>query len=169
MCSIVEASGWLARTIVAWATWYATSVRQNPDSYLVRVTDAAFRGSNQHIYRLTIHRRPHIDFVLPLSTLPGTQQAVTVFGRNLPGGVDSVVSIDGHPLQKVASTLIAPQDSATLEVAHAIRSTRSDIDGFAWRLPGSNPTQIQFAGSTPVVESEPNNDSATAMTIDAAS
>src|SRR5579862_7323178 len=78
-------------------------------TYLVKVSDLLYRGGDEFFYRLTIGTGPFIDFVDPPVLKPGADNAVTVFGRNLPGGapVDGV-QIDGRPIEKLAVTIKAP-------------------------------------------------------------
>lgn len=138
---------------------------QADTTHFVRVADAAFRGSNENVYRLSVHTAPHIDFVLPAAVRPGRQQPVAVYGRNLPGGRDSGVTVGGQRLQKLSTNIIAPNDSEALDVARRITAAQSDIDGFSWRLAGSNTTHLHYAIAAPTVESEPNNDAGTAGVV----
>ena len=62
---------------------------------IVKVHDFVYRGGDQYFYRLTVTTGPHIDYVFPPAAEQGKAAKVTVFGRNLPGGSPSKISLDG--------------------------------------------------------------------------
>lgn len=126
-------------------------------TFLVQVTDHAFRGSIESVYRLTVHTLPHIDFCLPSAVVAGKRQSIRVFGRNLRGGEPAGQTADGKVLQSVTAEVIAPAHSESLTATTLVSSTQSDTDGFTWRLGASNPVFLQFARRTPVAEVEPND------------
>lgn len=134
-------------------------------AYYVRVFDHAYRGSVDHIYRLTVHDGAHVDYVFPPAVVPGTQQEVTVFGRNLPGGTDSGLTRDGSVLEKLVTSITAPTDRNPLVASSLITSDRSDIDGFDWRLGEAEPVLVQYADLPPTTEAEPNDEVAEAQQI----
>jgi len=68
--------------------------------YFVKFSDFLYNGGEQHFYRLRIGTAPLIDFALPTGVRPGETTPVTLFGRNLPGGEPSGLSINGRPLDK---------------------------------------------------------------------
>ena len=134
-------------------------------AYHIRVADQTFRGSNQSVYRLTVHTRPHIDFVMPPAVIAGKKQTITVYGRNIPGGQPAGTTADGQPLQSKTAELIAPSTTTGLAMANPILSDQAGVDGFSWRMDNSNPVLVQFAGADPIREVEPNNQPAEAQPI----
>lgn len=131
--------------------------------YRLKLYDFIYGGGNEHVYRVSVSSRPHLDYVIPSVGQPGATGAFTLYGRNLPGGVDAGVSIDGKPLQKLDVQIPVPADrTAGLDVAERLPSQSATTDGFAYRLAGpngsSNPLLIGFAQAPVVLETEPNND-----------
>src|SRR5262249_29718338 len=56
--------------------------------YLIRLSKFTYTiGNAEYFYRLNVSLGPHIDAVFPPMIQPGKQAQVTLFGRNLPGGV----------------------------------------------------------------------------------
>ena len=69
----------------------------------VAVHDLTYRGGNPFFYRLSIHDGPHVDCVLPLSALPGVEREFYVFGRNLPQGKKSLITLSSGGFWERAS------------------------------------------------------------------
>jgi hypothetical protein len=134
-------------------------------TFYLRVADQTFRGSNQSVYRLTVHTGPHIDFVMPSAVIAGKKQTITVYGRNIPGGQPAGTTADGQPLQSKTADIIAPSTTTGLAMANPILSDQAGVDGFSWRMGNSNPVLVQFAGADPIREVEPNNQPAEAQPI----
>ena len=66
----------------------ADAILPEDADYVVRVSDFTYtQGSPQHFYRLSISTAPWIDAVFPPMVEPGKPAQLTLFGRNLPGGV----------------------------------------------------------------------------------
>jgi hypothetical protein len=77
-------------------------------AYLVKASDLLYRGGDEFFYRLTIGTGPWIDYVDPPVLKPGADNAVVVYGRNLPGGAPAEgVEIDGRPIEKLSVTIKA--------------------------------------------------------------
>jgi len=131
--------------------------------YYVRVTDAVYGGSPDHVYRLSISAKPYIDYVMPSAGQPGTKGTFTLFGRNLPGGADAGVYIDGKPLQKLAVQIDVPggADAQRLSGGTLLEPASASIDGFEYRFKGptgtSNAVMIGLASAPVIVEQEPNS------------
>ena len=130
-------------------------------SYSLKLHDLTFAGGPEHFYRLTVSTRPHLDFVFPPCAVPGVKTSVTLFGRNLPGGVPAdCAGSDNQPLQKLAVEIAAP---ATGEArAEALASpVAAGLDGFSYRLKTpqgpSNPVFIGLATAPVLSEQEPND------------
>ena len=79
--------------------------------YYVRVFAFTYtQGGPEHFYRLTITTAPWIDAVFPPMVVPGQDNTVTVYGRNLPGGKpDPTAVVDGTILDKLTVTLKPPK------------------------------------------------------------
>ena len=72
------------------------------------VPDFLYRGGGEYFYRLSIHTKPYVDFVMPLAAVPGSQLPFTVYGRNLPGGVDSGMKKKGALIEKAVVNIATP-------------------------------------------------------------
>lgn len=126
-------------------------------TYVVRIHDLLYRGGEEFFYRLTVGTGPWIDFVDPPVLKPGQDNAVTVYGRNLPGGVKAEgVEIDGRPIDKIAATIKAPA-VGELPVQTLLRPGDASADLVSWNLPGSNVVRLLLADDTATPEVEPND------------
>ncbi len=137
--------------------------------YSVALFDFLYRGGSEYFYRLKIHTQAHVDFTMPLAAVAGSKTPYTVYGRNLPGGVDTGVKIDGDVLEKAVVNLEAPANGVNSVGAEAYVSTSgASLDGFAAAPFGVEPVRIGFA-STPrvLVESEPNDSHEAAQKVQA--
>ncbi len=151
--------------------------------YVIKVHDAIYAGSPEHVYRLTVHDGPHVDAILPLAAVPARTAAFTVIGRGLGTGatVDPQWRADGRAFERLKVSLevpgesrlaIDPLDPARLFVCPAAAALH---DGFEWshvRISpaGAAPTVsnsffISRAAAPVVVEEEPNNDDAHPQTV----
>ncbi len=121
--------------------------------YLARVSEFAYQaGTPDHVYRLTVAAGPWVDAVYPPVVEAGRPTAVTVYGRNLPGGKPSPYSADGRPLEQLAVTLTPPTDpaaAARLAFRDRVEPPVGLQDGFEYRLAGpagpSNAVPVFFA------------------------
>ncbi|QDU93689.1 PPC domain-containing protein [Lignipirellula cremea] len=129
------------------------------DRYLVKVYDTVYEGGPDYFYRLVIGSQPHIDYVFPPASLPGNGQ-FTIYGRNLPGGQNAGVSLDGAALQKLNVTVPIPA-APQLNVDSGIDAAAGSVDGTTWRLASpqglSNAVLLSTARAKVVLETEPNN------------
>jgi hypothetical protein len=125
--------------------------------YVIRLHDLLYRGGEEFFYRLSIGTGPWIDYVDPPVLKPGADNAVTVYGRNLPGGTKvEGIEIDGRPIEKLAVTIKAPA-VGELPVQTLMRPGDASADLVSWNLPGSNPVRLLLADETPTPEVEPND------------
>lgn len=132
---------------------------------IVKVHDFVYRGGDQYFYRLKLTTGPHIDYVFPPAAEQGKAAKVTVFGRNLPGGSPSKVSVDGKVLDQLTVDLAAPGDPAArqrLATTLSLSGASASLDGFEYRVKGasgalSNPALLSFANGAVITEVEPNN------------
>jgi hypothetical protein len=134
--------------------------------YFVRVFELTYtRGGPEYFYRLTLSTAPWIDAVFPPMAAPGKPAAMTVYGRNLPGGIpDPHAVIDGAVLDKLSVTVDIPGDPIARQrlVSNGhVPPEMSGVDGFAYRLRNSNgwsnPVLITYASAPVVLEREPND------------
>jgi hypothetical protein len=135
--------------------------------YLVRVFGFTYtQGGNDYFYRLQIATTPWIDAVMPPLVEPGKVSEVTVYGRNLPGGVlDPASDFAGRTLEKAKVKVQAPGDAVAIQrLAYAgqVPPIASLLDGFTLRLKNaagaSNPYLLTYAHA-PVVLDNGDNDS----------
>ena len=129
--------------------------------YLVKVYDFTYAGGEDYIYRLTISTGPYIDFVMPAAGLPGSNSQYTLFGRNLPGGQPAGVVSHGHQLEKLVVNIPLPAASDLLDPKLTLEPFSAGIDAVPYAINSSagpsNVVMIQFSGTAPGVEAEPND------------
>jgi hypothetical protein len=142
--------------------------------YYVRVLSFTYtQGTVEHFYRLTISTAPWIDAVVPPMVEPGKETKVTVYGRNLPGGVlDPASKLDGRTLEKAVVTVKPPADAKAMQrlafTGH-VAPRMSGQDGFELRLKNaagvSNPFLIGYAHAPVVIDNEQNDTAETAQQV----
>jgi hypothetical protein len=131
--------------------------------YFVRVAQFTHTaGGPQYFYRLTVTTGPWLDAAYPPVVEPGKPAQVTLYGRNLPGGMSEPGAFaDGRPLEKLVVTVNPPADPTRLSFRGRIEPRSGGADGFEYRLKGptgtSNPVLIGFAQEKVVLEKEPND------------
>ena len=135
--------------------------------YFVRISEFAYQqGGPDYFYRLTVSTGPWIDAVFPPMVNPGKPTAVTLYGRNLPGGKPVVgMLVDGRPVDALSVTITPPSDPAArtrLTYHGRVAPPGGMLDGFEYRLTGptgsSNLVPIYLTDSTIVLEKDANND-----------
>ena len=135
---------------------------QADGQYVIELFDFVYAGGENHFYRLSITSRPYIDFVFPPSAVAGTRGNLTLFGRNLPGGVPSDVTLRGKPLERLDVQIDMPADPAavTSPLMSQISPPEAAIDRIEYRVGPpdnlSNPVQVFLASASVVAEQEPN-------------
>lgn len=132
--------------------------------YYVKVHDFTYGGGTDYFYRLAAHTGPYIDFVMPPAVEVGKKNKLTVYGRNLPGGVKAEgVTVFGRPLDKMVVEVDVPAGEPTDRRAapSLVRSAESLIDAREFRLDGpagrSNGVALGYAYEPIVIETEPND------------
>src|SRR6185295_18814342 len=151
--TLLDPSGRELRRIVATRSRDALLdfTAESDGTFIVRVNDLLYRGGEDYFYRLTLGTGPWIDCVDPPVLKPGADNAVTVYGRNLPGGTPvEVITIDGRPIEKLATTIKAPA-AAELPVQTLMRPGDASVDLMSWNLPGSNPVRLLLCEDAIVV------------------
>lgn len=123
--------------------------------YFLRVADLLYRGGNKQFYRVQISESPHIDFIFPPAGEPGKTSKFTVYGRNLPDGRPSKLSVDGRQLEEVDVEVSLPYEPQSPVVFSGARPRQAALRGFDYQIAGSAPYRIGYA-TAPVVVEEPN-------------
>ena len=118
--------------------------------FFVAVSDILYRGGPEYFYRLSVSTNPHIDFVDPPAGAAGSTETYTLFGRNLPGGKLSDVSLNGHRLETVQVQIRLPDVASTPKSFHPGQPRQGLLRGFDYRIANSNAVRIGFA-TAPVV------------------
>ena len=136
--------------------------------YYLGLHDFIYGGGVNHVYRLSISECPHIDFVIPPAGQPGKAGKFTLYGRNLPGGVDSGMVLEGKPLQKQEVIIKLPGDvksKISLAGTSPVEPNQAGLDGIEYRLPSSkgssNPVRIFFSDAPVITEVAGPNEKAT--------
>ena len=144
-------------------------IPSNGDYYL-RVHDSQYAGGADFFYRLVLSTRPHIDFVFPPAGLPGSNDEYTAYGRNLPGGQNSGLRLDGQELQQIKVRVPIPGDIADkLTFSGRLDPHQAGLDGIEYRVNSpagpSNPALVTVATAPVVLESADNDSPAKAQTL----
>ncbi|MGV3607149.1 MAG: hypothetical protein ACO1RA_12165 [Planctomycetaceae bacterium] len=141
--------------------------------YGLKIFDHVYGQGPAYFYHLDVTAAPLIDFIFPPSGLAGTNQAVTIYGRNLPGGVPADgLKRHGAPLQKLAANITVPGDEASKTQMPAltqlpIRSALLDAIPYQLTSPAGPSNRVPFyVAQAPVtVEQEPNSTPAQAQKL----
>jgi hypothetical protein len=121
------------------------------------------QGTAEHFYRFTVSTAPWIDAISPCAVEPGKTTAVTVWGRNLPGGKpDPSAVVEDRVLEKITVNVTAPTNAGQrLAFSGLVVPKMAALDGFEYRVRNetgwSNPFLIGLA-QAPVVLDNGNND-----------
>jgi hypothetical protein len=133
-------------------------------TYTVLVHDLVFEGGETHAYRLKIHTGPQIDFVFPPAGVPGTDSKFTLYGRNLPDGQPTDLTLNGRPLEKLDVSIPVPDGRSTRQLdGVGYRAPEEGFeDAFAYRLTTadgrvSNPVPIGFCSQALLEETAEND------------
>jgi hypothetical protein len=142
-------------------------VAPSDGDYIVRVYDMTFRGGLP--YRLVISNLPHIEQVFPMAIVPGEKNALTVFGRNLPGGRPSPWKTHDDPLEQLTlnPAVYAPRLADTFAFANHMPSPSLNARGIqVWPIKNAlNPITLAFAEAPITLDKEPNDSAETAQPI----
>lgn len=129
-------------------------------TYYLKVFDVAYRGGNQHWYRLCAHTRPSVDHVIPASGLPGTRSKFQFFGRNL-SATRNLQPADETNLETLERELTIPGTFSDRMPPGHLQSFQVGQDRFWYRLRSAgqtaDPVSIQIAQAPVVQEHEPND------------
>jgi hypothetical protein len=151
--------------------------------YVIKVHDAVYAGSPDHVYRLAVHDGPQLDAISPLAAQAGASGPFTLIGRGLGTGstIDGRLKAEGRLLERLDVTIGVPgkaelmpeeASAARLFVASAAAATRAGFDYSIVRASPtgaapvvSNPLFIARAAAAVVLEQEPNDDRAHAQVV----
>ena len=132
--------------------------------YVVKVYDFLYGGGEEYFYRLAIGAGPHLDFIFPPAGEPGSKRKYLLYGRNLPGGTLSNLSIDGKRLEKKTVEVELPVDGEEPVPPTSLASLEPEQviwGGIEYRLRSaqgvSNPARVGFATAPVVIEEETND------------
>src|SRR5207247_1571260 len=81
--------------------------------YILGVHDMTYRGGLP--YRLVISNHAHLEQVFPMAVVPGEKAALTLFGRNLPGGKATPWKTHDDALEQLPFSFAAPSDPLQLQ------------------------------------------------------
>lgn len=129
---------------------------------LVKVHDAQFRRGEAYSYRIRLSERPQVDFIFPPAVEAGRSNRRTVFGRHLPNGKPTELTLHRQPLFSREVTIDVPTDAADrLTYSGRVEPHVAVCDGFEYRLNDSgtesNPLLVTVA-TAPIVHEQPDND-----------
>lgn len=135
--------------------------------YLVRVASFTYtQGGPDYFYRLGIGTNPWIDAVYPPVVIPGSENKVTVIGRNLPGGkLDPGSIINGSTLETLTVSVKSPADPAALEHLEFpgyLPPRSSELDGFPFQVSnafGKSNQVLLIHGRSPLILDQGDNES----------
>lgn len=130
--------------------------------YFLKIHDALFRNGVGYHYRIRIGTFPYIDYVFPPAAKPGASQEFTIYGTNLPSGVESSVSVDGYRLEMAKMKVTMPDSAANLlKFSSMIAPHQAAMDGIEFRMEKdqeeSNPVLITVATAPTVLEVSDND------------
>jgi hypothetical protein len=134
--------------------------------YYVEVRDETFSGGGEHLYRLQIHRGPHIRFVMPPAGEPGTTGQFALYGYNLPGSTRVEDPKLPALLEKLDVQIPVPAEAETVS---GVSSIAAGLDLFAYRHQSeagvSNQVLLGLAAAPVILEQEPNDEPAAAQKL----
>lgn len=122
-------------------------------SLLLKIHDTVYGGSNDYGYRISIDTRPLVDFVQPQIVQAAADVNVTVFGRHIPDGQPTELTLDGAPLLKkevTIKTLDAKQRGVGTD------SSATSIDSVLWSGIDGNlvPLAVRSEAVATIIEAE---------------
>ncbi len=137
--------------------------------HLLQVSEQTYKGGEEYYYRVTVGAGPWIDFAEPPVLKAGVETAVTLYGRNLPGGQPAGIELEGRPLEKIQATVKAPAASEERAIEAFTLPGDASADVFTWRwmskAGASNAVRFLLADGPSTAEVEPNDDPAKAAAL----
>jgi hypothetical protein len=121
--------------------------------YLIRLCEFAYQGGgSESFYRLTISEKPWIDAAFPPVVAPGKATQVTLIGRNLPGGKPA----EGFPGREALTVTVNPPARPSAFPGRLLPRAGT-VDGFDYRLDGSNPVRLALSDGPIVLDNGAND------------
>jgi len=133
------------------------------EELIVRVQDTVYAGGDQFVYRLAFDTRPLIDWVSPDFVVRTTETAVTVFGRYLPDGQPTEITIDGHKVFQQQVNISATAGGNPVGAS----ATAAFADSFWWTSMPGNLVRIGLSELPPVAESADASDQVVTLPFEA--
>ncbi len=134
------------------------------EELIVRVQDAVYGGGDQFVYRLAFDTRPLVDWMSPDFVVRNTENAVMVFGRYLPAGQATEITIDGQKVFQQQVTIAATSGSNPVGAS----ATAAFADSFWWNAMPGNLVRIGLSDLAPGAESLDASDKVVTLPFDAA-
>jgi hypothetical protein len=129
--------------------------------YIVRIVDSLYGGGGEFPYRLRIGALTQIDAVFPPAAPIGSSGPFTIFGRNLPGGVPSDMTLGGHRLESVTVNIPITPEAVAARIDTRIDPEQSGLDLIEYKVRGpagvSNSVFVAPSTGPVTLEVEPNN------------
>ncbi len=129
--------------------------------YFIRVHDVTFRGGEPFIYRLAVHNRVAVDYVMPPVAIPKEETEFTLFGKKLGGSANSDSGIPSEQQRAVRVAIPDRDDASGAQYPTAAEPREVDAERFVGSFPkefiGADEVWIGFASSAVVVEQQPND------------
>ena len=147
--------------------------------FVVGVHDYVYRGGSACFYQLSFGEGPHVEAVFPPVVVPGSTNRLTLYGRNLPGGLMVAgdesklagleqVDVDVN-IPDVKDSASQVSDPVLSQVSGFLGIHRWSIDTlpFQWHSTKGNSNQVRVGiASAPIVkEIEPNDKPADAQKL----
>ncbi|MDB5340369.1 MAG: hypothetical protein JWN70_5988 [Planctomycetaceae bacterium] len=130
-------------------------------TYVIKLADLVFAGSPDHFYRLSLSTKPRVAFTVPSVVERGKATSVTLHGWNLKGSGTAATEtaiVDGITLDSVSVQISPPTDNQFESLR--LRSNQVTVDGFAYRVPGTDSPVLIGLTDVPVVRDPVGNQTA---------
>lgn len=129
---------------------------------VVAISDLTYRGGRQFYYRLTCQAGACLDYVLPLSAEPGSEQAFHLIGRGLAGeDMGGLEAANGRRLDHRIETRTVPESFESTRSMAGRGHSRPNVFGReaflfpAWdRSDGLSEKRIGLSGLTTLIEDD---------------
>jgi hypothetical protein len=136
--------------------------------YILGIRDLTYAGDLP--YRLILSDRPQVEQVFPPAVVPGVRTEVTIWGRNLRGGVpDLAFRIGGLPLDRLTVALTPSRAASPSDLIDLPASPALNLWGLQIRPPvlpdALNPLRLMCATDPVLRDGEPNDTPQTAQAL----
>ena len=142
----------------ASVVWTATA----DEELMLRIQDAVYGGGDQFVYRIAISVRPLVDWVEPAFVAAGGASEVSVFGRHLPGGEPTALTVGGQPIYRIKASV----DPAAGRSPIGASATAAAADTFWWNGVDGNLVRMGRSELAPVLESAAGPEQSVTLPVD---